>query len=105
MAHGESFSQFMCGGAQSLGSFELGFCHFIGIVGGNLQWLMATIDDIVLRISSSLTISKAEAIEVVDMEELRRLKAYHFSLMERPLTVKDFSKEALIGTMKAIWYT
>ncbi|CAB4286409.1 unnamed protein product [Prunus armeniaca] len=95
----------MCGRAQSLGCFQLGFCRFIGTVGGNLQWVMATIDDIVSRISSSLTISEAEAVEVVGVEELRGLKAYRFFLVGRLLTVKDFHEKALIGTMKAIWYT
>lgn len=66
---------------------------------------MAMIDDIVSEISSPLTISKAEAVEVVGVEELGGLKAYHFLLVGRLLTVKAFHKEPLIGTMKAIWYT
>lgn len=43
-------------------------------MGGSLQWVMATIDDIVSGISYSLAISMAEAIELVGVEELGGLK-------------------------------
>lgn len=42
---------------------------------------------------------------MVSVEELGGLKAYRFLLVGRLLMMKDFHKEALIGTMKAIWYT
>lgn len=41
--------------------------RFLTCVGGSLEWMMASVDDLVDGISSTLAISDAEAIEIVEV--------------------------------------
>ncbi|XP_021814570.1 uncharacterized protein LOC110757302 [Prunus avium] len=66
---------------------------------------MASVDDLVIGLSSNLAISESEAFEVVGVEELAKLKTERFLMVGRLLTTKVFHKEALIGMMKKIWHT
>ncbi|CAL2228159.1 unnamed protein product [Prunus armeniaca] len=66
---------------------------------------MDPIDGITQGLTISLAISNAEAVDVVGLDDLDGLKATRFLLVGWLLTIKDYHKDSLVGTMKRTWHT